>query len=86
MLSFLQFSGKLHGWTDGMDSNSDPALTLFIGVMTLIRCQHEASIGYLKVMASLIVYAIKTIMQIVYITGMWSKLADRKFLEMHCTI
>ena len=50
--------------------------------MTLIRDLHEAFLGYWQVMASLIVYAIKTIMQIVqYITDMWSVLAERKFLQ-----
>ena len=82
MSSFLQFSGKLQGWTDGMDL--DPALTLLIGVMTFIRGLHEAFIDYQQVMASLIVYGIKTIIQIVYIMGMWSVLADRKFLK--CTV
>ena len=62
----------------------DPALTLFIGVMTLIRGLHEAFTDYWQIMASLIVYDIKTIMEIVYITGMWSVLADRKFLK--CTV
>ena len=37
-------------------------------------------------MTSHIVYVIKTIMQIVDITGMWSVLADGKFLEMHFTV
>ena len=59
----------------------DPGLILFIGVMTLIRGLNEAFIGYWQVMASLIVYDIKTIMETVYITGTWSVLADRKFLN-----
>ena len=68
---------ELQGWTDGMDS--DPALTLFIGVMTLI-------IGYWHVMASVEAYAIKIIMQIVYTMGMRPLLVDRTFLEMQCTV
>ena len=60
---------ELQGWTDGMDSDS--VLTLFIGGMTLIWAPLEVFIGYCQIIASLIVYAIKTIMQIVYITGMY---------------
>ena len=54
--------------------------------MTLIRGQFEAFVGYWQVMASLLVYTMKTVLKLVYITGMWPVLADRKFLEMHLTV
>ena len=71
-----------------MDSDFDLALTL-LRVMTLIRGLLEDFMSYWQVMASLIVHAIKTTMQIVYfiyIMVMWSVLAGRKLLEMHCTV
>ena len=37
-------------------------------------------------MVSFIALTIKMIMQVVYIMGMWSVLADRKFIEMRCSI
>ena len=37
-------------------------------------------------MVSFIALTIKMIMQVVYIMGMWSVLADRKFIEMHCSL
>ena len=37
-------------------------------------------------MVSLIAETIKMIMQVVYIMGMWSVLADRKFIEMPCLV
>ena len=37
-------------------------------------------------MVSFIVLTIKMIMQVVYIMGMWSVLADRKFIEMRCSL
>ena len=37
-------------------------------------------------MVSFIALTIKMIMQIVYIMGMWSVLADRKFSEMRCSL
>ena len=36
-------------------------------------------------MVSFIALTIKMIMQVVYIMGMWSVLADRKFIEMGCS-
>ena len=72
---------ELQGWTDWMDSYLGPSLNLFFGVMTLIRDLLEDFICYKEVMACLIVYAIKTIMQIVYITGMWSVLANGNSLN-----
>ena len=74
------------GWTDEIDSNWDPTLTLFIGGMTLIRGQFEAFIGYWQAIASLLVYTMKTVLQLAYITGMWHVLAGKKFLEMHHTV
>ena len=67
---------ELQGWTDGMDPDSDPDLSLFIAVMTLVIGVMPLFIGImtlirglvLRLMASLIVHA----PQIVYITGMWS--------------
>ena len=67
---------ELQGWTDGMDPDSDPDLSLFIAVMTLVMGVMSLFIGImtlirslvLRLMASLIVHA----PQIVYITGMWS--------------
>ena len=69
---------ELQGWTDGMDPDSDPDLSLFIAVMTLVIGVMSLFIGImtlirglvLRLMASLIVHA----PQIVYITGMWSEL------------
>ena len=69
---------ELQGWTDGMDPDSDPDLSLFIAVMTLVIGVMPLFIGImtlirglvLRLMASLIVHA----PQIVYITGMWSEL------------
>ena len=68
---------ELQGWTDGMDPDSDPDLSLFIAVMTLVIGVMPLFIGImtlirglvLRLMASLIVHA----PQIVYITGMWSE-------------
>ena len=37
-------------------------------------------------MVSLIALTIKMIMQVVYIMGMWSVLADRKFIKMPCSV
>ena len=37
-------------------------------------------------MVSFIALTIKIIMQVVYIMGMWSVLADRKFIEMYCSL
>ena len=37
-------------------------------------------------MGSIIALTIRMIMQVVYIMGMWSKLADRKFIEMPCSV
>ena len=61
-----------------MDPDSDPDLSLFIAVMTLVIGVMPLFIGVmtlirglvLRLMASLIVHA----SQIVYITGMWSEL------------
>ena len=69
---------ELQGWTDGMDPDSDPDLSLFIAVMTLVIGVMPLFIGImtlirglvLRLMASLTVHA----PQIVYITGMWSEL------------
>ena len=69
---------ELQGWTDGMDPDSDPDLSLFIAVMTLVIGVMSLFIGImtlirglvLRLMASLIVHA----PQIVYITCMWSEL------------
>ena len=69
---------ELQGWTDGMDPDLDPDLSLFIAVMTLVIGVMTLFIGImtlirglvLRLMASLIVHA----PQIVYITGMWSEL------------
>ena len=69
---------ELQGWTDVMDPDSDPDLSLFIAVMTLVIGVMPLFIGImtlirglvLRLMASLIVHA----PQIVYITGMWSEL------------
>ena len=61
-----------------MDWGSDPALILSIGVMTLTSDLLEAFVGYLP-------YSV-FYMQIVFITGMCSVLADRKFIEMNCSV
>ena len=69
---------ELQEWTDGMDPDSDPDLSLFIAVMTLVIGVMSLFIGImilirglvLRLMASLIVHA----PQVVYITGMWSEL------------
>ena len=69
---------ELQGWTNGMDPDSDPDLSLFIAVMTLVIGVMSLFIGImtlirglvLRLMASLIVHA----PQIVYIMGMWSEL------------
>ena len=68
---------ELQGWVDGMDPDSDPSLssvavmTLVIGVMTLFINAMSLIRGLLlRLMTSLIVHA----MQIVFITGIWSKL------------
>ena len=37
-------------------------------------------------MVSFIALTIKMIMQVVYSMGMWSVLADRKFIEMRCSL
>ena len=37
-------------------------------------------------MVSFIALTIKLIMQVVYIMGVWSVLADRKFIEMRCSL
>ena len=56
---------ELQGWTDGMDPDSDPDLSLFIAVMTLVIGVMSLFIGImtlirglvLRLMASLIVHA-----------------------------
>ena len=61
-----------------MDPDSDPDLSLYIAVMTLVIGAMTLFIGIMtligglvfKLMASLLVYAT----QIVYITGIWSEL------------
>ena len=40
----------------------------------------------MQVMVSFIALTIKMIMQVVYIMGMWSVLADRKFTETPCSV
>ena len=40
----------------------------------------------MQVMVSFIVLTIKMIMQVVYIMGMWSVLADRTFIEAPCSV
>ena len=37
-------------------------------------------------MVSLLALTIKIIMQVVYIMGMWSVFAERKFIGMHCSV
>ena len=56
---------ELQGWTDGMDPDLDPDLSLFIAVMTLVIGVMPLFIGImtlirglvLRLMASLIVHA-----------------------------
>ena len=79
-IELVLFAGilELQGWTDGMDPDSDPDLSLLIAVMTLVIGVMSLFIGImtlirglvLRLMASLIVHA----PQIVYITGKWSEL------------
>ena len=40
----------------------------------------------MQVMVSLIALTIKMIMQVVYIMGMWSVLAGRKFIKTSCSV
>ena len=62
---------ELQGWTDGMDPDSDPDLSLFIAVMPLFIGIITLIRGLvLRLMASLTLHA----PQFVYITGMWSEL------------
>ena len=69
---------ELQGWTDGMDLDSDPDLSLVIAVMTLVIGVMTLFIvimslirgQVLRLMASLIVHAT----QVVYIADMWSEL------------
>ena len=69
---------ELQGWTDRMDPDSDPDLSLVIAVMTLVIGVMTLFIGImslirglvLRLMASLIVHAT----QVVYIAGMWFEL------------
>ena len=47
---------ELQRWTDGMESDWGPVLTLYIGDITVIRGLLEDFIGYYQVIANLIVY------------------------------
>ena len=69
---------ELQGWTDGMDPDSDPDLSLFIAVMTLVIGVISLFIGIMTLIRGLVLRLIASFIvhapQIVYITGMWSEL------------
>ena len=63
---------ELQGWTDGMDPDSDPDLSLLIAVMTLVIGVMSLFIGIMTLIRGLVLRLMAP--QIVYITGMWSEL------------
>ena len=69
---------ELQGWTDGMDPDSDPDLSLLIAVTTLVIGVLSLFIGIMTLIRGLVLRLMASLIehvpQIVYITGMWSEL------------